>query len=279
MQYLYAAVALGGAGLIFGVLLALAARAFAVKCDPKVEAVREALPGANCGACGYAGCANFAEAIVEKDANIADCIPGGGETVKNIAAILGREATETVPLVAAVFCIGDKQSAKDLFIYDGICDCVVAMGHAGGFKACSYGCLGLGNCVRVCPFEAIKMGSGGLPVVDQGKCVGCGLCAKACPRLVIQILPKGEKGHLVLCSSQERGKGVTQACEVGCMACRACLKACPQEAIVMQGNLAVIDLHKCNDCGECVVKCKPGAIHPRNDLTAVFKGEKRKVAV
>lgn len=263
MQFLYAAAALGGAGLVFGVLLALAARAFAVTTDPRVDAVREELPGANCGACGYAGCTNFAEAVVEGKAKAAECIPGGGETVKVISALLGQEATVTVPQAAVVFCIGDKQAAKELFIYDGIQDCAVAMKYADGFKACSYGCLGLGSCVRACPFEAIEMSSSGLPVVLRDKCVGCGLCAKACPRRIIHILPKGNTGRLIYCSSQERGKGVTLACAVGCMACRACLKACPQEAISMQGNLAVIDLQKCTDCGECVLKCKPGTIRPR----------------
>jgi Na+-translocating ferredoxin:NAD+ oxidoreductase subunit B len=279
MQMLYAAAALGGVGIIFGTLLALAARIFAVQTDPRVEAVREVLPGANCGACGYPGCTNFAEAVVEGGAKSDGCIPGGGETAKAIAALLGQEAIDTIPLVATVFCAGDNRKAKDLFIYDGIQDCAVAMKYAGGFKACTYGCLGLGNCVRACPFEAIKMGPYGLPVVDQGKCMGCGLCSRTCPRQIIQILPSSDAGHLVLCSTQDRGKTVIQNCEVGCMACKACVKACPQDAISMQGNLAVVDLNKCNDCGECVAVCKPGTIHPRSNLPVASRGRQPKVAV
>lgn len=279
MQVLYAVAALGGIGVIFGVLLALAARFFAVESDPRVEAVREILPGANCGACGCAGCTSFAEAVVAGEAKADGCIPGGSEAAKEIAALLGQEEVETVPLVATVFCIGDHSKAKDLFVYDGIQDCAVAMKYANGFKACTYGCLGLGNCVRACPFEAITMGPGGLPVVDQEICSGCGLCAKACPRNIIQILPKGEAGHLVLCSSHDRGKSVAQACEVGCIPCKACVKACPQEAIAMQDNLAVIDLEKCDDCGECVAVCRPGTIHPRRDLPLVSPGPREQVAV
>ncbi|MEW5783886.1 MAG: RnfABCDGE type electron transport complex subunit B [Bacillota bacterium] len=278
MQILYAAAALGGVGLIFGTLLALAARFFDVEADPRVEAVRETLPGVNCGACGYAGCTNFAEAVVEGNAAQNGCIPGGGDTAKAIAAVLGQEAVEAVPLVATVFCIGDTARARDLFIYDGVMDCAVAQKYGGGFKACSDGCLGLGNCVRACPFDAITMGPHGLPVVNRERCGGCGLCSKACPRGIIKILPKGNQGHLVLCSSQGRGKAVTEACEVGCMACKACIKACPREAITMDGNLAVIDLAKCDDCGECVWKCRPGTIHPRCQDPAARTGPAAKAA-
>ena len=263
MQILYAAVTLGGVGIIFGTLLALAARFFVVETDPRVEAVREALPGANCGACGYAGCTNFAEAVVEGKTSANGCIPGGSDAAKEIAGILGQEAIESIPLLATVFCIGEREKAKDLFIYHGISDCVHAQKYGGGFKACSYGCLGLGNCVRACPFAAIRMGPHGLPVVDQNICGGCGLCRNACPRQIIQILPKGEQGHLVLCSSHEQGKTVQNACAVGCTACKACVKACSREAITVEDDLAVVDLAKCNDCGECVLKCRQGTIHPR----------------
>lgn len=278
-QLLYAAAALGGVGIVFGALLALAARFFAVKTDPRVDAVREVLPGVNCGACGYPGCTGFAEAVVEGSAPMDGCIPGGTDTIYEIAAVLGQEAVESKPLVAAVFCIGDSRKAKDLFVYDGIQDCAVAMKYANGFKACSYGCLGLGSCVGACPFEAITMASNGLPVVNQEKCMGCGLCSRTCPRQIIKILPKGDAGHLVLCTSQDRGKSVSQACEVGCIACKACVKACPQEAIAMQGNLAVIDLAKCTDCGECVLKCKPVTIYPRSNPPTVFPGMQPRVTV
>lgn len=268
MQIVYAAATLGGLGLVFGVLLALAARFFAVQTDPRVDAVREVLPGANCGACGYAGCTNFAEGVVAGEAPLDGCIPGGNDVITDMGAILGREVTHSIPLVATVFCIGDDAKAHSAFVYDGIRDCSIAQKYGGGFKECTYGCLGLGSCVIACPFEAIAMSPAGLPVVDQEKCGGCGLCAKACPRDIIKILPKGDKGHLVLCNSHDRGKTVTRACTVGCMACNACVKACPETAITMENNLAVIDLEKCTDCGECVLKCRPGTIHPRSGKPA-----------
>jgi Na+-translocating ferredoxin:NAD+ oxidoreductase subunit B len=253
--------ALGLIGLIFGLFLATAARVFAVDTDPRVEALKDVLPGVNCGACGYAGCVNFAEAVVHGEAPANGCIPGGEDTAKDVATLMGQEVSESIPLVATLFCIGSYAKAADRFIYHGVKDCAVASELNGGFKSCSYGCLGLGNCVRACPFEAIRMGLHGLPVVDKDKCSGCGLCAKTCPRDLIKILPLSEQGHLVLCSSHDRGKSVSKACEVGCIACKACVKVCPQEAIDMEDNLAVIDLEKCDDCGKCVEKCPPGTIH------------------
>jgi Na+-translocating ferredoxin:NAD+ oxidoreductase RNF subunit RnfB len=269
VQIIYAVAALGGVGILFGALLAVAARFFAVESDPRVEAVREALPGANCGACGFAGCTKFAEAVVEGKAASNGCIPGGSGSAEAIAAVLGREAELSVPLVATVFCIGDCESSRDLFLYHGIKDCVHAQKYGGGFKACTDGCLGLGNCVRACPFEAIRMGPNALPLVDREKCGGCGLCAVSCPRNIIKILPKGDRGHLVLCSSHQRGKTVQNVCDVGCTACNACVKACPQEAITIEDNLAVIDLAKCNDCGDCVLKCRQGTIFPRARIGGV----------
>ncbi|HSW35185.1 MAG TPA: RnfABCDGE type electron transport complex subunit B [Candidatus Limnocylindrales bacterium] len=264
MQIVYPVAVLGLISLGFGALLALVAKFFAVATDPRVEVVREVLPGVNCGACGYPGCTNFAEAVVHEETELNGCIPGGTETAKAVAEVLGREAVAMVPLIATLFCIGDQTKAADLFIYMGVEDCAVAMQFNGGHKACNYGCLGLGNCVRICPFDAIKMGIHGLPIIDPDTCMGCGLCAKICPRNLIRILLKSGSGHLALCSSHDRGKAVSNACEVGCIACKACIKACPQEAIVMEDNLAVIDLEKCNDCDECVPKCKPGTIHRRS---------------
>lgn len=266
MLIVYAIATLGLIGLLFGLFLAIAARVFTVETDPRVEAVKEVLPNVNCGACGYAGCVNFAEAVVHGETASNGCIPGGKDTAKAVAEVLGQEVTEHTPLVATLFCIGDYGKTADRFIYEGIEDCAVAGDFNGGFKACSYGCLGLGNCARACPFEAIRIGLHGLPVIDKNKCSGCGLCAKACPRLLIKILPLSDDGHLVFCSSQDRGKTVSKACKVGCIACKACVKVCPQEAIVMEDNLAVIDLAKCNDCGECVLKCPTNTIHKRSAI-------------
>ena len=283
MLIIYALVALGLIGLIFGILLAMAARFFAVETDPRVEAVKEVLPGANCGACGYAGCANFAEAVVSGSTSASGCIPGGSDTANAIGKVLGQEVSSSVQPVATVFCIGNSFITTDRFSYEGVKDCSVASDFVGGFKVCSYGCLGFGNCVKVCMFDAIKMGEHGLPVVDIEKCTGCGLCANACPREIIKMLPMGNYGHLVLCNSHDRGKTVSKACEVGCIACKACIKACPEEAIVMEDNLAVIDIEKCTDCGECVLKCKPGTIYRRNEIPtaedALAGAEKKAEAV
>lgn len=281
MQIFYAIIALGLIGLLFGVLLSLAARVFAVKVDPRVDQVKDVLPGANCGACGYAGCVQFAEAVVRGEADPGGCIPGAGDTSKALADVLGLVVGEAEALVATVFCIGDNTKAADLFIYDGVEDCAVAGRFNGGFKACGYGCLGLGNCARVCPFDAIDIGPHGLPVVDQEACTGCGLCVKACPRDLIETLPRrSNQGHLVLCSSHDRGKSVSKTCSVGCIACKACVKACPQEAIDMEDKLAVIDLDKCDDCGACVPVCPPVTIYPRTAIPAnLDELEKKPAAV
>lgn len=274
MEPLYAALILGGLGVIFGTFLAVAARKFAVQVDERVEAVREVLPGANCGACGYAGCINYAEAVVAGEAQLNACTPGGSDVSNEIARLLGKEALETVPLVAVVFCAGNRESAPDRFRYHGAADCNLAQGHWGGFKACDYGCLGLGSCVAVCPFDAIKMGPDGLPRVNEDRCMGCGLCRESCPRGLIRIIPKEYKGHLVLCSSRDRGRKVRESCRVGCIACKACLKACPNEAIAVEDNFAVIDVEKCDNCGKCVEKCRQGGIRPRVPGAELLVGAK-----
>jgi len=253
-------------GLFFGILLALASKLFAVKTDPRIDAVREALPGANCGACGYASCVSFAEAVVHEEAPTNGCVPGQEETARAVADILKRDYIAVKPLVATVFCAGDKEKTTDLYVYDGVEDCSVVLHYHNGLKGCSYGCLGLGSCVDACPFGVITMGEHGLPVVDADACTGCGLCVKACPRDLIKILPQSDLGHLVLCSSHDRGKQVSAVCSIGCIACKACIKACPRDAIEMEEYLAVIDLEKCDDCGKCVEACRPGTIFQRTTI-------------
>ncbi|NLC50872.1 MAG: RnfABCDGE type electron transport complex subunit B, partial [Firmicutes bacterium] len=215
---------LGGLGLIFGGLLALAAQRFAVEEDPRVAQIEEALPGANCGACGYAGCANFAEAVAKGEAEPTGCIPGGKDTSQAICKILGKDAegSESCRQVAEVGCIGDKETAKDRFQYDGVKDCRAAQMYNGGFKGCPYGCLGLGTCAAVCPFEAIAMNEKGLPEIDEERCTGCGICVNQCPRGVLRLKDADRKGHVVLCNSKDKAKIVRSVCDVGCIACKAC---------------------------------------------------------
>ncbi len=273
MDLVYAVATLGGMGILFGVLLAVAAKIFAVEVDERVEAVQEVLPGANCGACGLAGCSSFAEKVVSGECETTACIPGGKEVAEKICSLLGVESHETVPKVAVVACGGDNEKAAESFIYGGDMDCRLAHNLWEGFKTCKYGCLGLGTCAEVCPFEAVTMGDNGLPIIDEEKCTGCGICKESCPRGVISLIPNNYTGHLVYCNSRDKGKAVKEACFVGCNACRACVKACPQEAINMEDNLPVIDMEKCDGCGECNQKCKPGCILPVSGEQARHSGK------
>lgn len=254
-------VIIGGLGVLFGGLLAYAAKRFAVEEDPRVETVCDLLPGANCGACGFAGCSSAAEKIVAGEVPVDSCIPGGKKVADTICEVLGIESVASEGRkVAEIHCLGTKDVAPDKFDYQGVKDCKAAMMYSGGFKACTYGCLGLGTCVDVCPFEALSMGENGLPQVDTEKCVGCGVCAKACPRNVIHIELADRKAKYVPCNSKASGKIVRQACEIGCIGCKACVKACPNDAITVENNLAVINREKCDDCGKCAEACKRGII-------------------
>ena len=244
---LLAMIALGGLGLLFAAGLAYASRTFAVEEDPRVSRVLDALAGANCGACGYPGCRAFAEAVVKGEAPINACTPGGIESTSRIARVMGTqaEAGEFVPKVAAVRCRGGRKEARELFRYQGLEDCGAAQLAAGGSKACRYGCLGLGTCTLVCPFEAISMGENGLPVVDDTRCTGCGLCVAACPRKIIELIPSDTQIYLA-CVSQDKGKAVKKVCSVGCIGCGLCAKpkVTPSGAIIMEGNLPVVDYQK-----------------------------------
>ena len=268
---IYAAVTLGGIGLLFGGLLALASRVFAVEVDERVEAIADALPGANCGVCGYAGCNNFAEKVVAGEAEPNACIPGGKDVIGEICNIMCIDDMESAALVAMVACAGDHQSARDEFIYYGARDCRLAHKLWEGHKGCRYGCLGLGTCAELCPFDAIIMADNGLPLIDEEACTGCGVCRNECPRDVIRIIPKNYEGALVYCNSKDRGKKVKEVCTVGCISCKACAKVCPQEAITMENNLPVFDLNKCDNCGECIIKCRQQGIYSRNPQAVPVK--------
>jgi electron transport complex protein RnfB len=261
VDFVLALVIIGGLGLLIGGFLAYSAQRFAVDEDPRVETVCDLLPGANCGACGFAGCADYAEKAVKGEAAIDCCVPGGKDVCNNICEVMGAESAASVDKkIAEVRCVGTNEVARNKFYYQGVPDCKAAMMYGKGFKACQYGCLGLGTCVEVCPFDAMHMGENGLPVVDVENCTGCGICAKACPRDVIYIVNANRTGKVILCNSKDRGKAVSDACEVGCIGCKACIKGCPQEAIVVENNLAFIDSDKCNDCGECLDFCKRDAM-------------------
>jgi len=233
MVVLYAVIVLGALGLLLGLGLAVANRTFHVETDPCVELVNAALPQVNCGACGYAGCMEYALALAGGDVPINLCIPGGDDTARTIADIMGQEFVETLPVRAYVHCQGGRAEAKAQFEYRGEPDCRAAVLAQGGPKSCKYGCLGFGTCAKVCPFDAIQMIDNGLPVVDHLKCTGCGACVKACPVGIIELLPLGTR-VLLACSNRDRGAAVKKICSVGCISCMLCAKVTPGGKITME---------------------------------------------
>ncbi|NQT23947.1 RnfABCDGE type electron transport complex subunit B [candidate division KSB1 bacterium] len=257
---LSALIVLGGLGLLFGAGLAVASRAFAVFKDPRVERVEEALPGANCGACGAPGCAGFAEGVVDGNYPVSGCTVGGAEVTEAVALIMGTEAGDVSSCVAVVNCRGDKEACPDRAIYHGIQDCRAAMLVDDGSKGCVYGCLGLGTCVAACPFNAMIMSENGLPVVIEALCTGCGECVKACPRDIMQLMPTDQIVFMG-CKSQDFGKAVKSVCKVGCIGCSLCAnpKTTAEGLITMEGKLPKIhyDLVKdpWGDLENAVNKC------------------------
>jgi len=251
---------LSGIALVFGVTLALIAKFFNTKTDPKVEQVDELLAHAHCGACGFAGCHQYAEAVVNKpEVSPSLCTPAGKAAAAKIAALVGKDAGEQEPKTAFVACRGDSEMSKKKFEHRGVPDCVAAATVAGGDKECPFGCLGYGSCEAACPFGAIAVNANGLAVVDQKKCVACGLCVKACPRKIISIVTISKK-PFVKCYSNDKGPAVRRICKVGCIGCGLCAKNCPSQAIEFTKNLAKIDQKKCTDCGLCETKCPTKAI-------------------
>ena len=242
-----------GLGLLMGALLALASKLFAVKKYEKAEAIKECLPGANCGGCGYSGCDAYAAAVSAGDAPVNKCSVGGVEAASKIAQIMGVDAGEQVRMRAQVMCSGTGEYAKKKYIYEGIDDCVAASKIGGGDKMCKNGCIGLGTCVRACPFDAIVV-EDGVAAVDYSKCKGCGICVSACPKGIIKLIPFDAK-HWVGCMSVDDGKNTRKVCDVGCISCKLCQKNCPAGAINVDNFVASIDYDKCTGCDICTDKC------------------------
>ncbi|HZK34314.1 MAG TPA: RnfABCDGE type electron transport complex subunit B [Bacillota bacterium] len=259
-QLLKPVLSLGVLSLFFGIGLGYAAKKFAVEKDPKVDLVREALPGANCGACGFPGCDGLAAAIVEGEVPVDACPVGGISTTENISTIMGIEVAASERKVASVLCQGDCDKAVDKYEYKGIGDCKAATMLQGGQKGCQYGCLGLGNCERICPFDAIHVNKKGIPVVANEKCTACGMCVRECPKDIIELVPKASLVQ-VACISEDRGKLVRINCEIGCIGCKICVKVCQFDAMTFENNLARIDYDKCVNCMVCADKCPTGAIY------------------
>ena len=252
-------------GIFFGFVLAYANKKFAVEINPLIHLVEDALPKGQCGACGYAGCAAYAEAVVlNPDVPPNLCVPGKGPVADIVGELTGKAAPAVEPRVAHIKCAGSAEKAIAKYRYAGVEDCVAANLLQGGQKNCLYGCLGFGTCVKNCPFSAMTLLPGGLPFVDPEKCTGCGKCETVCPKNAIEMLPVGAKVG-VNCNSKDKGAVAKKNCSVACLGCGICAKNCQYGAIKMDKNLAVVDPKICiAECTNptCFAKCPTRAIEP-----------------
>jgi electron transport complex protein RnfB len=250
----------GGIGFVAALILGISAVTFAVQMDPREKAVLDQLPGANCGACGYAGCAAFAHELTANSDTEMACPAVNEDALNKISEVLGRDLGGAASFIAFIGCKGSPEQTITRYNYVGPRDCRAAQIIAGGSKACQYGCLGLGSCVDVCPFGAIHMGEDGLPHVLEDKCIGCGKCVDVCPRVIIKLIPKSGN-YAVSCISKDISKDMKQYCKVGCIKCGLCDNVCPFDAItVSKDQAAQIDQDKCHTCGLCVSVCPTGVI-------------------
>ena len=256
MEILAAVITVGGLAFVFGGILSYASKIFAVKIDVRVEKIAEILPGANCGGCGAPGCSAYAEMVVKGDLPIDACAPGGSEVAIKIAEILGQGPVEIVEKRAIVRCSGSHENASKKYNYYGVQSCKSAVLVDEGPKTCKYACVGFGDCVDSCPFDAMYMLDNGLPFVVADKCTACGNCVDACPRGIMDLLPKSEN-IFVGCMSQGKAKEVKSACKVGCTGCTLCSqeKITPDEAITMNGNLPELHYDKDHEFENAVAKC------------------------
>ena len=264
---IYTIISLCDIGIASAVILYFVAQKFKVEEDPRIDTVESILPGANCGGCGKPGCRGFAEATVK--ATSLDglfCPVGGAETMTKVAVALGMEVTAQTPQIAVVRCNGTCDHRQRTSQYDGYKSCAIEHSLYRGETDCTFGCLGCGDCVTACPFDAIHMDENGLPVVSEEKCVACGACVKACPRNIIELRNKGVKGRrvFVCCVNKDKGNIARKACTAACIGCGKCVKECPFEAITLENNLAYIDFRKCRLCRKCVSVCPTHAIHEVN---------------
>lgn len=259
-----AVTALSALGLFFGIVLGIAGKKLHVENDPRVDLIIEALPGANCGACGFPGCAGYAEEVVAGNAKPNACGPGGPDCAARISEIMGLAVDENAErLLAHILCSGTDSKAKAIYRYQGIPSCTAAVRMFRGPKECDFGCFELGTCIHACPFDAIHYNVEGHPVVDKDLCTGCGICVGACPQSIIKLIPESQN-VFVDCSNVDKGKDARKVCQVACIKCKKCERVCPVEAIKVvsegTGSLAVIDENLCTNCGLCVDACPTGCI-------------------
>ncbi len=259
---------LSSLGILASIILYIAAKKFKVHEDPRIDEVEDVLPAANCGGCGFAGCRAFAEALVKRD-DISDlyCPVGGNEVMSEVAKILGKETEEQAPLVAVVRCYGTPENSPRTNEYEGPRVCSIQHGLYTGESGCPYGCLGHGDCVEACDFDAIHMNpETRLPEVIDDKCTACNACVLACPRDIIELRKKNREDRkiFVSCINEEKGVLARKSCKVACIACGKCVEVCPFDAITMENNLAYIDPEKCKLCRKCPPVCPTNAIHEIN---------------
>ena len=249
---------IAGLGLVFGFGLAYASKKFEVAAEPKFVEVRDALPGANCGACGFSGCDAYAESVASGQAGIQLCPVGGPELISKLAEVMGVEDVNVEKNIARVMCQGSWDHVKIKFDYDGIIDCASAAALYGGPSACAYGCVGMGTCVRACNFNAIVLENGLARVVAEN-CTACGKCIAECPKRIIHMVPAKAR-YTVLCENHEKGAEARKNCQVACIGCGKCVKECPFDAIQVKDFCATIDPQKCKNCGKCIKVCPTNAI-------------------
>lgn len=258
MSVLSAVLIVSGTGLLGAIILVVASQFMKVETDPRIGLVSAVLPGANCGACGYAGCNDYATAIVESGAPMNKCIPGGAASAQGIAEVMGSDSGDVGKFKAIVACQGTYEHRGQKFEYTGVKTCKAASMLHGGSSACAYGCLGYGDCIEACKFNAIEINNG-VARVNPENCTGCGACKDACPKRVIWIREESEK-PVVMCANHQRGALARKACTAGCIGCQKCEKSCPEGAIKVRNNVARIDLDKCVGCRTCVNVCPVKAI-------------------
>jgi RnfABCDGE-type electron transport complex B subunit len=263
MPILIPVLILSAIAIVCAIILTVADKFFGIKEDEKFLAIRDALPGANCGACGYLGCDAYAKALAEgKTATTNLCVPGGDKCSQEIATVLGVEAQDVVEKVAYVACNGTCDAAPRKYDYQGHKTCRTANMAYSGDKFCTYACLGYGDCVAVCPQNAISV-EDGIAHVDPRKCIGCGICVRECPNGIIHLINDTTR-VIVECSNKDKGALTRKYCSNGCIGCMKCQKTCPQGAITVKDNLASINYDLCTGCGACVEACPVKCIHEGN---------------
>lgn len=249
-----------GIGLVAGLGLAIVSSIMAVPKDEKAEAVLECLPGANCGACGYSGCSGYAAALSAGEAKNGLCTPGGEAVAAQIAELLGVDAGSVERKTAVVHCLGTCDNTSDKIEYQGVHSCTAAMQLYGGSASCAFGCIGLGDCAKACPYGAINV-CNGVATVNSALCKGCSICVNVCPKSIISLETAGKAA--VYCSSRVKGGETRKVCKAGCIGCMRCVKACEYGAITVTDFCASVDSSKCVSCGKCTEVCPANIVKLR----------------